>query len=91
MDSLVINGSMSSNSTEIKEHKVQFYNQLYSEQFTWRPKVNGLLFLSIDAKESNRLGRDFEEQEVREVVRDLNGDKALGPDSFTIAFFPEVL
>lgn len=24
-------------------------------------------------------------------MRDLNGDKALGPDSFTIAFFPKVL
>jgi hypothetical protein len=24
---------------------------------------------------------------VWDVIRDLNGDKALGPDSFTMAFF----
>lgn len=64
MDSLVINGSISSNSTEIKEHIVKFYNQLYSEHFSWRPKVDGLSFLSIAAKESKLLERDFEEQEV---------------------------
>jgi hypothetical protein len=34
---------------------------------------------------SNWLERDFEEQ-VWEVVRDLNGDKAPGPDGFTMAF-----
>jgi hypothetical protein len=51
MDSLVIKGSISSNSAEIKEYIVQFHNQLYSEQFTWRPKVDGLSFLSIDVEE----------------------------------------
>ena len=53
VDYLVINGSMSSNYSKIKEHIVQFYNQLYSEQFTWRPKVDGLSFLLIDADKSN--------------------------------------
>jgi hypothetical protein len=30
---------------------------------------------------------EFEENEVWEVVRDLNGDKAPGPDGFSMAFF----
>jgi len=38
--------------------------------------VDGLSFLSIDPEESIWLEREFEEQEVWEVVRDLNGDKA---------------
>jgi hypothetical protein len=71
VESLIINGSMSSNSTEIKEHIVQFYNKLYYEQIIWRPKVDGLLFLSIDADESIWLERDFEEQEAWEAVSDL--------------------
>jgi hypothetical protein len=33
----------------------------------------------------------FEEQEAWEVVRGSNGDKALGLDGFTMAFFSEVL
>jgi hypothetical protein len=39
--------------------------------------LDGLSFLSIDADERNWLERDFEESEVWEVVRDLNGDKAM--------------
>jgi hypothetical protein len=39
------------------------------------------------ARESIWLERAFEEKEVRDVVRDLNGDKAPGPDRFTLAFF----
>jgi len=48
--------------------------------------VEGLPFLSIDEDESVLLERDFE-KEVWDVIRELNGDKAPGPDSFTMAFF----
>jgi hypothetical protein len=48
--------------------------------------VDGLSFLSIDADVSIWLEREFEEK-VWDVVRDLNGDKASGPDCFTMAFF----
>jgi hypothetical protein len=49
--------------------------------------VDGLSFVSIDAHESIWLEREFKEKEVWDVVRDLNGDKALGLDGFTMAFF----
>lgn len=77
---------MSSDPLEIKEHIVQYYDKLYTEQSTWRLRVDGLSF-SIDAEESTSLEREFDEQEVWEVVRDLNGDKELGPDGFTMTFF----
>jgi hypothetical protein len=72
---------------EIQEHIVQYYNKLYFEQCSWRPRVDGLSFLSIDADESIWLEREFEENEMWDVVRDLNGDKAPRPDGFTMAFF----
>jgi hypothetical protein len=87
MDSLVVNGSMSFDSTVIREHIVQFYNRLYSKQFSWRLKLDGLSLLSFEADERNWLERDFEGSEVLEVVRDLNGDKAPGLDGFSTAFF----
>jgi len=68
VESLRINGAMSNNSLEIKEHIVHYYNKLYTEQSTWRPRVDGLSFSSIYAKEGNWLEREFEEQEVWEVV-----------------------
>jgi hypothetical protein len=87
VNSLKINGKISKNPAEIQEHIVQFYNILYFENCSWRPKVDGLSFLSIDEDESIWLERDFEEKEVWDVIRELNGDKAPGPDGFTMAFF----
>ncbi len=86
VNSLKINGEISKNPAEIQEHIVKFYNNLYFENYSWRPMVDGLSFLSIDEDESIWLERDFEE-EVWDVIRELNGDKAPGPDGFTMAFF----
>jgi len=57
-----------------KEHIVQYYNNLYFENCSWGPRVEGLSFLSIDENESFWLERTFEE-EVWDVIRDLNGHK----------------
>jgi hypothetical protein len=72
---------------EIKDHIVNYYDSLYTEQTSWRPRVDGISFSSIDADECLWLERGFEEQEVWEVVREMNGDKAPGPDGFSMAFF----
>jgi len=48
--------------------------------------VDGLSFSSMDEEESTWLEREFEEQEVWEVVRRFIGDKVPGPDGFTMAF-----
>jgi hypothetical protein len=87
VDSLIINGIISKNPVEIKEHLVHFYKNLYLENCSWRHRMEGLSFLSIDADESIWLERAFEEKEVWDVIRDLNGDKAPGLDRFTAAFF----
>jgi hypothetical protein len=87
VDSLNINGAMSKKPLEIKEHIVHFYNKLYFEQCSWRPRVDGVSFLSIDADEIIWLEREFEDEEVWDVVRHMNGDKAPGPNGFTMAFF----
>jgi hypothetical protein len=48
VDSIVVNGSISFDSSEIREHIVQFYTCLYSKQFSWRIKLDGfLLGLSV--------------------------------------------
>jgi hypothetical protein len=86
IESLLINGSLTSNVPTMKTHIVQFYSHLYSEQCRWRPKPDGLSFHSIGAEEGSWLERDFEESEVFEVVQAMNGDKAPGPDGFSLAF-----
>ena len=60
---------------------------MYKESKGWRPFVEGLEFDCIGDMERVWLERKFEREEIFQVVRDLEGDKALGPDGFTMAFY----
>lgn len=44
---------------------------------------------SLGAEETNWLERPLED-EVHEVVKTLNGDKALGLNNYTTLFFPSI-
>jgi hypothetical protein len=61
---------MTSDSIEIREHIMQLYETVYAEQFSWWPKLDGLLFFPL-----------------MRMIRDLNGDKAPGPNGFSMDFF----
>jgi hypothetical protein len=87
IEQLVVNGSVCSDQSVIRDHSVQFYNRLFTERFSWCPRLDGLLLDSIVGEEANWLERPFEDDEVFEVVKVLNVDKALGPDDFTMGFF----
>jgi hypothetical protein len=87
IDSLLIGDTISSNQSDIGEYVVQFYQKLFSELCPWRPMVDGLSFDSILEFEASWLERAFEEEEVRNVVSAMNGDKAPGLDGFSMAFF----
>ena len=54
--------------------------------------MDGLAFSSIDDDDSNNLDRLFIEEEVcvRGCVKDMVGDKAPGPDGFSMLFFKVV-
>ena len=71
----------------ISEAIVNYYSSLYMEPFGWRPLVDGLEFDSISGEDVEWMERPFDEEEVSSVVRNLNRDKAVGPDGFSLAFF----
>jgi hypothetical protein len=73
----------------MRDHVAQFYKSLFAEPFSWRPRMDNLVFDNLDAGEASSLALSFEEREVLEVVKCLNCDKALGPDGFTLAFFQD--
>ena len=56
-----------------------------------RPTLDGVDFTSITVEDAVWLDRPFEEMEIEDVVRGCNGDKALGPDGFSLAFFQHCL
>ena len=86
IDHLVVNGALTSDQTEIGEGLVNFYQRLFSNDAVRRPLLDGLVFSSIDEANSDQLDRPFTKDEVWEVVN-ISGDKALGPDGFSLAFF----
>jgi hypothetical protein len=88
---MMVEGNRTEDPAVIQKHIVQFYKALYFEQFQGRP--NRILasmmenIMSIDEGEKAWMEREFEENEVWEVVRKLKGDKEPRPDDFSMAFF----
>lgn len=69
------------------EEIVGFYSSLYREPFSWRPFLEDLEFASISGVDVEWMERPFDEEEVMGATRSLNGDKAPGPDGFSLDFF----
>jgi hypothetical protein len=87
IDSLLINGSLSSNPAAIRDHVVNFYESMFAESMPWRPRLDDLAFESISAVEVSSLEASFLEKEVKDVIFGMDGNKAPGPDGFSMAFF----
>ena len=87
IESLMVNGILSSNQGMITDYISHFFMNLYSEPQTVRPFPDVLVFPMISAASADWLERPFEEAEIFDVVQSFNGDKSPGPDGFSMAFF----
>jgi hypothetical protein len=87
IESLHINGSLTSNPAAIRDHAVKFYESMFAERMAWRPRLDDLVFESLFAVEASSLEAPFLEKEVKDVVFGMDGNKAPGPDGFSLAFF----
>ena len=84
---LEVDGVVFEEGSEVTNQVVRFYKSLYKEFEGWRPFVEGLEFDRIGDMERVWLERKFKREVILQVVRDLEGDKAPGPDEFTMAFY----
>jgi len=89
MELLSVNGSVFSEQQVIRDHAAQFYESLFAEPYSWRPRLDDLAFDTLDAVETSSLELPFEEREVLEVVKGMNRYKVSGPDGFSLAFFQD--
>ena len=71
----------------IQDQVVGFYKSLYQETESWRPTIDGLEFANLDEIDRLTLEREFEKEEIIAALQEAKGDKAPGPDGFTMAFF----
>ena len=78
--SLYVNNESTSDQAIIQDHIVDFYTKLFQETESHRPFLDGLHFDSLDVEDVAGLEKPFDEEEVTNVVKGFNGEKALGTD-----------
>lgn len=74
------------NDEDIRKHVEEFFRNLYTNNRPLRPKVDGLNMPHLREGQAEWLDRPFDE-EVKKVVRLLDGDMAPSPNGFTLAFY----
>ena len=87
MSGVEVDSIMYEAESDIQDQVVGFYKSLYQEPDDWRPTVDGLDFASLDESDRLSLERKFDREEIIVALWEAEGDKAPGPDGFTIAFF----
>lgn len=86
IQSLLVGDASVDDKEEIVDHVVGFYKSLFSAENWCRPKLDMLEFGRIE-EEADSLERQFDEEEIRNVVFGFSRDRAPGPDGFPLAFF----
>ena len=71
----------------MREGIVNAFQQLLSEEPGWKADIEGLHLQSLNRNEAEVLELPFTEEEIHYALMEMNGDKALGPDGFTVAFW----
>ncbi|RVX06963.1 Transposon TX1 uncharacterized 149 kDa protein [Vitis vinifera] len=87
LERMKINGVWLTEEKEMREGIVSAFQQVLSEEPGWRADVEGLHFQCLSSSEAENLEVQFSEEEIQAALMGMNGDKASGPDGFTIAFW----
>ena len=87
LSKIKVNGTWLTEEHEIKEGVVGAFKNLLIDPGEWHPSMEGLDFNRIDGEDAARLEEAFTEEEVFSALSDLNGDKAPGPDGFSLSFW----
>jgi hypothetical protein len=89
IETLVVNGTPTLDPTMVGNHIVNYYDSLFTEPLNWRPRLDNIEFDMLSNSDASSLEEPFEEREVWEVIKGMDGDKAPGPDGFSMAFFKD--
>ena len=85
--SLKINGVWVRKGQALKQGIANVFQTLLTDPGVWRAKLEGLVLSKLDDLEGVSLELHFTEEEVWSALSDLNGEKALGHDGYTAAFW----
>ena len=82
-----INGFWLTEENEVRDGVVNEFKLMLSTVRGRRPSIRGMSFERLEVVDAARLEEPFSEQEVLKALKGFCGDKALGPDGFTMAFW----
>ena len=82
-----MDGVLYKDELDMRSQLVLFYQWLYEEIELGCPTMDGLDFACIEEEERLSLEKEFTKEEVIQVLREMEGDKAPDPDGFIMAFF----
>ena len=81
-----INGVWLTKENKVRDGDVNEFKLMMSVVGSWRPNMKGMSFERLEAMDAARPEKSFSEQEVLKALKGFCGDKASGPDGFTMAF-----
>ena len=82
-----INENWVTEDADLKLGIVGAFKSLLTDTGEWKANIDGLTFQSINEDDASKMENPFTVEEVFIALSNLNGDKALGPDGFTMAFW----
>lgn len=85
--SIPINGMLLEEPSGIRDAVQAHFTRLFSEDWKVRPKLCGPFKSIGGAQIVAQLEAGFTEEEIRNVIKCCDGNKALGPDGFNMSFF----
>ena len=82
-----INGVWISDELKLRKGIDYAWQAWLSDDMAWRAGIDGLPFATLSPEEASSLEFPFREEEVFTAIKEMDGDKASGPDGFTMAFW----
>ena len=87
LDKIKIDGVWLLEEQEMREGVAHAYQQMLFEDSGWKADTGRLQLDQISQQEAENLEIPFSENEIQSALMEMNGDKAPGPDGFTMAFW----
>ena len=87
LDRIKIDGVWLVEEQEVREGIANAYQQRLSEDLGWKADIERIQLDQISQQEAESLEISFSENEIHSALMEMSGDKAPGPDGFTMAFW----
>ena len=87
MNRVKVNRRWYNEEREIKEEVCRVYQGLLAGGWWWKPRIDALMFERLEEEDVEGLEEPFMETEVFRALSGCCGEKAPGPDGFSMAFW----